>query len=84
MSKRKAKKQIETRVVDAIDQVILNHGNDEKVLDTKTDQLIDLFDKAMSTINGEYKIKGRSNKKKYFRDLFADVNKNVSSIVNAK
>ncbi len=84
MSKRNAKKRLENNIVDAIDQLIISQSLDEKTLEEKTDLLIDIFDAAVTGINGERKVKGRSNKKKHFRDLFADTDKKVKAVLQSK
>ena len=84
MSKRAAKRQVENKVVAAIDVIIERYATEEKMADTKTDLLIDIFDKAVAGINAEKKIVGRSEKKKYFKALFTNVDQQVEIVVNGK
>lgn len=82
MSKRTAKKRIGAAIAFAIDHVMVLDITDEQ-LESRVNSLFNVYEDAMARINASAAVKGRSEVKKHFAGLYADVKTAVSNAIKA-
>ncbi len=82
MSKRTAKKQVGAIITSAIEKLMSMPLADDQ-LEKRVDALFNAYEEAMAAINASSAVKGKSESKKHFANIFASVNNTVKESTKA-